>query len=359
MPENKILIYGANGYTGKLITAEAHKQNIDFIIAGRNEEAITPLAKQYNVPYEIISLDKQEQLRALLQKVGVVIHAAGPFSETSAPMIQACLDTKTHYLDITGEVWVFEAIQKQDTAAEEAGVTLIPGIGFDVVPTDCLSAFLKNQLPDATHLELAFVGANTAMSRGTAVTMAKNAPKGGFIREDGVLKNVPLAYDAKSIQFPHREQLCMTIPWGDLMTAYFNTGIPNIKVYSGVSRKMLKSFRRYRKLKFLLGIPFIQKMVRSNIEKKVTGPDQEKLENGITYLNGMVKNNKGQEYHAQLITPEAYKLTALTAIEAAKRLSADKNIVRGYATPSQAFGQDFILDFPKTERIDLGKSNKA
>jgi len=348
--EYKILIYGANGYTGRLITKEAVKQNIKVDIAGRNDVAITQLSQETGFKRHILNLNESNKLEDLLKDFDTVIHCAGPFSETAKPMVEACIKSKTNYLDITGEIWVFEDVIKYSEEAKKAGIALIPGIGFDVVPTDCLAGYLKNKLPDGNKLELAFVGSKTGMSRGTAVTMAKNVSKGGFIRENGELKNVPLAYEVKEIEFAHKKQSCMTIPWGDLMTAYTQTSIPNIKVFSGASKKMINNIKKYRYLKFLLGISWIQKFVRRKIENSVTGPSEERLENGKTYVLGNLSNGKGEKVSAELITPEAYKLTAETALKAALKL--EKTNLSGYFTPAQAFGIDFIMEFDKVERID-------
>jgi len=348
--ENKILIYGANGYTGKLITKKAVEVGAPVEIAGRNEEAIKLLANETGLHYHIIELSETERLENLLKDFKTVIHCAGPFSETAIPMVEACIKAKTNYLDITGEIWVFEDIMKYHHKAKKAGIVLIPGVGFDVVPTDCLAGYLKEKLPDGTSLELAFVGSTTGMSRGTAVTMAKNVSKGGFIRENGEIKNVPLAFEVKELEFSHRKQWCMTIPWGDLMTTYHQTQIPNIKVFSGASSKMIRKIKKYRKLKFLLGIGWIQKIVRKKIENSVTGPDEENLRAGKTYVTGKISDNQGNSYEAELITPEAYFLTAQTALNSALKL--EKNALDGYLTPAQAFGKNFIMEFENVERID-------
>ncbi len=348
----KILIYGAYGYTGRLITKEAKKQSIEVHVAGRNENSLKEIAGQTGFDYSVVSLEDQKGLESLLKSYETVIHCAGPFSETALPMVKACLVSKTNYLDITGEVSVFESIMKHSDEAKQAGIALIPGVGFDVVPTDCLAAHLKDRMSDATDLEVAFVGNKTGMSRGTAVTMAKNISQGGYIRKNGKLINVPLAHKIKEVEFPHRKQWCMTIPWGDLMTAYHQTGIPNIEVYSGASKKMLLKIKRYRFLKFLLGISWIQKLVRKKIEKSVTGPSEENLTQGRTYIVGTVKNSKGDIKTSTLITPEAYYLTALTALKSAIKLNDMDDEKSGYLTPAQAFGKDFILEFENVTRTD-------
>ncbi|SMG40741.1 Uncharacterized conserved protein [Marivirga sericea] len=348
--EYRILIYGANGYTGRLITREAKERGIKIDIAGRNEKAIKSLSKESGFSYHIIDLSQTNELEKLLKDFDTVIHCAGPFSETAIPMVEACINSSTNYLDITGEIWVFEDIMKYHEQAKKAAIALIPGVGFDVVPTDCLSAYLKEKLPTATSLELAFVGSKTSMSRGTAVTMVKNISKGGFIREKGRIKNVPLAYDTKEFHFSHRNQCCMTIPWGDLMTSYHQTEIPNIKVFSGASIKMINRIKRFRGFKFLLAIGWIQKLIRRKIENSITGPADANLKTGKTYILGRVSDDTGRNYTAELITPEAYFLTAKTALASALKLKSHK--VYGYLTPAQAFGKDFIMEFENVERID-------
>jgi len=350
---NKILIYGANGYTGKLISQEAYKQKINVHLAGRNKSVIQEIAKQTGFDYSIVSLEEKDKLRNLLQSFHTVIHCAGPFTETAKQMVEACIETKTNYLDITGEIWAFEEVMSYSNKASKAEIKLISGVGFDVVPTDCLAAMLKDRMPDANSIEMAFVGDKTAMSRGTAVTMAKNISKGGFIRQSGKIKNVPLAYSVKEIDFPHKKRTVMSIPWGDLMTTYHQTEIPNIIIYSGANKKLIKRIKRWRVFKFLLGISWIQKRVRTKIEQSITGPDQDSLKTGRTYIVGTVKNNKDETLTLKMITPEAYKLTALTALEAAKRLINDNYKGKtGYFTPAQAFDKDFILSFEGVKLIE-------
>ena len=178
------LIYGANGYTGELITRFAAERGLKPILAGRNQTKISELADKYGFEYRVFSLDETAKLDAALQEVDMVLHCAGPFSITSLPMVKACLRNKKHYTDITGEISVFETCASFDKKAQDAGVMIMPGVGFDVVPSDCLAKHLKDRLPTATHLSLAFYGMGR-MSHGTQATMTMNVGKGGAIRKDG------------------------------------------------------------------------------------------------------------------------------------------------------------------------------
>src|SRR6185295_4523400 len=122
---------------------------------------------------------------------------------TSKPMVKACLAAGVHYLDITGEVAVFEAIFRRDEEAKKRGIALVPGVGFDVVPTDCLAAQLHAKLPDANELWLAFASGGS-VSPGTMKTMVEGAGWGGAIRKDGTIVRVPHAWDVREIPFPSR-----------------------------------------------------------------------------------------------------------------------------------------------------------
>src|SRR6187402_1304471 len=111
-------------------------------------------------------------------------------------MVDACLAERVPYLDITGEIAVFEAAAARDAEAKAAGVVLLPGAGFDVVPSDCLAAHLKRRLPSATSLALAFQVLG-GVSRGTATTAVENLARGGMVRRAGKLVAVPAAYKTR------------------------------------------------------------------------------------------------------------------------------------------------------------------
>ena len=207
MQSNSFLLYGANGYTGKLIAKYAALYGLDPILAGRTEEAIKALADELKLPYKIIDLNNIVQLKAALQEVKVVVHAAGPFADTAKQMIDACLQTGTHYLDINGDITVFEMIKSFDTKAKEKNIILMPGVGFDVVPTDCMALHLRNKLPDATYLKLAFASVGGGVSRGTAMTIISRLGEGGASRKNGKIVKEPIAKKGMWIDFEEKKQI--------------------------------------------------------------------------------------------------------------------------------------------------------
>ena len=333
------MIYGANGYTGELAAREAAGRGLKPILAGRNSEAVGKLASELGLPHRVFGLEAPK-----LEGVSAVLHCAGPFVRTSRPMVEACLAAKAHYLDITGEIAVFEKVLALGEKAKGAGVALLPGVGFDVVPSDCLAARLAAELPDATELTLAFASTGS-ISRGTMKTMIESFPNAGAIRKDGKITPVPMAFDARKIDFPGGPRWAVTIPWGDVSTAWWSTGIPNIRVYTGTPPKQIKRMRRMAPLLPLLAWKPLKRFLQRQVERRVTGPSEETRRTARVELWGEARNAAGRSVSSTLITPEAYHLTAVTAVESAER-AAQGRVPPGAWTPSRAFGSGYILEFP-------------
>ena len=184
------MVYGATGYSGKLIVERAVKAGMQPVVAGRSEAKVKVLAAEFGLDYRVFSIDMLEKSDALISQMALVLNCAGPFSQTADVMMQACLKQQAHYIDITGEIDVFELGASLNTAAKDRGVVLCPGVGFDVIPTDCVAAKLKKMMPDATHLTLGF-DSRSGFSPGTAKTSAEALPNGGKVRKDGKIITVP------------------------------------------------------------------------------------------------------------------------------------------------------------------------
>ncbi len=346
MSGDRCLIYGAYGYTGELAVREARAFGIEPILSGRNPEKLQAVAERWGQGMEIrpVGLDDEDALAAALSDVGVVLHCAGPFSATSRPMVRACMRTHTHYLDITGEMSVFEALVRQDAKARDAGVMLLPGIGFDVVPTDCLAARLADKLPGATHLELAFAGLGGGTSQGTQKTAIENLHRGGAIRVDGKIQIVPPAWRTREIDFGDgKPRTAVSIPWGDVSTAFQSTKIPNIIAYMAAPPKLVRAMKLARVLKPLLGLGPVQSFLRGRVEAGPRGPSDEQRERGISMIWGEVRDADGNTVTDTLKTVEGYTLTARSGLLAAGKVLAGE-AKPGFQTPSMAFGSDYVLE---------------
>ena len=143
--DKKWMIYGANGYTGRIVVDEAIKKNLKPILAGRSA-SIKALAEEKGLEYEIFDLSSIENIALKLSNISVLANCAGPFSETANLMIPACIKSNTHYIDITGEISVYDYAHSKHNEAVSSNIVLCPGVGSDVIPTDCLAAYLKDIL---------------------------------------------------------------------------------------------------------------------------------------------------------------------------------------------------------------------
>lgn len=349
MTTGRFLIYGAYGYTGELITRYAAERGLKPILAGRNKEKTREVAERFGFEYRVFGLAEDAILDVALEEIDAVLHCAGPFSLTSRPMVGACIRKKKHYTDITGEIAVFEACAARDLEAKGAGVMLMPGVGFDVVPSDCLARHLKDRLPTATHLSLAFYGMGK-LSHGTQATMTMNIGKGGAIRRDGKITPVPAAWRTREIDFGEVTKTGVTIPWGDVATAYYSTGVPNIEVYTVVPPSNLKMLKMSRYLGWLLATGFAQKYLQRNIP--AGGPSDEERAKGRTLMWGEARDDSGDRVESRQQGPEGYTLTAVAALNIVEKILAG-NFTPGYQTPAKAYGADLVMEIGAVSRQDV------
>jgi short subunit dehydrogenase-like uncharacterized protein len=333
------LLYGANGYTGRLTAREAVRRGLRPVLAGRSETPVAALAAELGLEHRVFDLSDAEAVRFGLEGMGLVLHCAGPFSATSAPMVDACLASGAHYLDITGEIAVFEAVHQRHEEARRRDVVLLPGAGFDVVPTDCMAARLVEALPAATSLQLAF-DAGGGPSPGTAKTSVERLGQGGCVRRDGVLTDVPLAWKTRSVPFASGERQAVSIPWGDVYTAHVSTGIPDIEVYLALPPKAIARLRRLRRLQPLLRLGPVQSFLRRRIERGVSGPSDERRAATNVQLWGRVESADQRQVTATMRTPNGYDLTVSASLALVAHL-LENAVEGGFYTPSLLMGAGF------------------
>ncbi|HLD53722.1 MAG TPA: saccharopine dehydrogenase NADP-binding domain-containing protein [Sediminibacterium sp.] len=349
MQENKFLLYGANGYTGRLIASMAHQYELVPVLAGRNEAALSLMAKELSLEYLVVDLNDTDKLVNALQSFKVVLHAAGPFMHTAFKMATACIKAGVHYLDITGEIGVFELLKKMGDAFAQREIMVMPGVGFDVVPTDCMAKFLHDQMPDTTHLKLAFASVGGKLSHGTATTMAEGMGEGGAVRENGKIIRKPLGHKGMWVNFSSKKLFTMTIPWGDISTAYTTTLIPNIETYTSVSPKTFSMLKWQGVYNWLLKLSFVRNYYKKKIKKMPAGPDEAMRKKAKSLVWGEVSNDAGKTLRATLEGPEGYTLTALSSLIILKKVLS-QNFKPGYQTPAACYGADLVLEIPGVTR---------
>jgi short subunit dehydrogenase-like uncharacterized protein len=344
------VIYGATGYSGRLITHAALALDLRPILAGRDAAKLAALAEPLGLEHRAAALREHESLDGVLDGARVVLNAAGPFSQTSRPMLEACLRAGAHYLDITGEIAVIEALARRDAAARQRGIMIMPAVGFDVVPSDCLGAHVARRLPGAARLAFGLTGF-TFLTRGSARTLVE-AVDGGLVRRDGALIRLPLGSRERHFDYGSGPRPSLNVSWGDVATAYYTTGIPDIETYVETTPLVQGTLAAARYFGWLLRTAPWQVWLRAAADLLPEGPGDEERAAARMTIVAEARDDAGGRAVARLVTPESYTFTGLTASTIARRvLHGDVEV--GFQTPARVYGSELVLEFPGVTREDV------
>ena len=323
-----ILIYGAAGYTGKLVAMQARETHLSFEVAGRNGPQVTALAEQLDVPCRIFALDDPETIIASLAGVTAVLNCAGPFASTARPLMEACIACGVHYLDITAEYKVYALAEAWSERAAAAGVMLLPGVGWDVVPSDCLAMYLAAKVDQPQSLRIALQVANS-MSRGSTTSVGEILGVGLLVRAEGTIVAKP---DAAPARFDFGAGLLDSVPlsFGDLVTAWKSTGIPNIAMFVNIKENVMPE----------------------GVAAMPEGPSLEERAANRACAVAEVTGIDGAVVRARIDTINGYSYTPLAAVEAL-RLVATGQFKPGFQTPATVFGAGFAVSIADTRIVDM------
>ncbi len=352
------MLYGATGYTGQNLATEAVRQGLRPVLAGRNPGALRHLAERLGCRWRAFEVSAVKAQHSILAGMRLVLNAAGPFSQTADPLVDACLSMRCHYLDVTGEWNVIEAIAHRHAEAISVGAILMPAVGFDVVPSDCLALWLAERLPSAKLLQIAFT-ADRAMSRGTAKTMIEGLLRGGRVRKNGRITAVPIGHKTRVIPFSNRPRKAVCLPWGDVASAWYTTGIGNIEVYAALSGWQIAALRVLRGFigkgltkdensgELTAKACWLRDCLWRILDRHFPNPRDTEDEASQAYFWGQVcDRTSGKTCEASLTTPGGYRLTVQTALAAVRQILQDPPSP-GFWTPARAFGHDFIRRFDR------------
>ena len=345
------LLYGANGFVGNAIARLAVQHGLQPILAGRDAAKLASQATELGVECRVFSLDNSIAMDRALKDVPVVLHCAGPYLYTSKSMVEACLRTGVHYLDLTGEIPVYEAIAARDAEARARGIMLLPGVGFDVVPTDCLAMHLKQRLPSATRLTLAFQSEGPAgLPPGTQRTSIELIPYGNRVRRNGRLEIPERALETRLLDFGQGPVQATRLTWGDVFTAYYSTGIPNIEDYAVMPEAMRRQMATLDYLRPLFKLAVMRNFLKRGVKPGSTADERART---VTHVWAEVEDDQGRRAVSRLHGPEAGVIwTARAALAATQKVLAGKTSP-GFQTPALAYGADFVLECEGVTREDL------
>lgn len=311
------LIYGAAGYTGSMVARQAKRAGLEFIIGGRDATKLAALARELDVPWRVFRADDELAAADALRGITTLLNCAGPFALTAEPLMHACMTAGAHYLDITAEIDVYRLAERLGPQAAAAGVMLLPGVGWDVVPTDCLALRLARRVDAPRTLRIALQVAGS-MSRGSAASAAGIVAAGLMARVDGVLVHTPGAAP-RSFDFGDGPVACMPLSFGDLVTAWHSTGIGDIAMYVNVIGDAFPAGD-------LADLPY--------------GPSAQERDAQPARAAVEVTGADGRVARAVIETVNGYSYTPLAAVEAARHMAAGQWRA-GFETPARVFGVGF------------------
>ena len=350
--KGQVLIYGAYGFTGAGISKLASEYGITPVLAGRNESKLRPLAESLGYDYVVLSLENNhENLVKVLKHFEIVLHIAGPYTFTGEPMLDAVVEAGTHYVDLTGENHVIQQQLDRHEEFKAANIMVMPSVGYDVVPTDCLNVYVADQVDNPTNLTMVINGNYTAAegasaSRGTMKSGLEVMGRPLLMRQKGEMVEV------SALKVIHRvedgqEQTLVQIPWADMMTSYVSTGVPTIEVFQLQQGELPGWLPR------MAQSDFGRRILGWLIDKFAPeGPPPGALETRQTRIVSTATNDAGESASAAMITPEPYLLTFHSTLIVAKRV-IDGHWESGFQTVGKVYGPDLVLEVPGVSRMDL------
>lgn len=345
------LLYGATGFVGQVMARKAVEQGLHPVLGGRNREKLQRLAKELNLDYLTFSLEEIHHLDEDFKHIVAVLNCAGPFMQTYKPMLEFCIAHKLHYLDIGGEIPVFEAIAAYDEVARQNKIMFLPGVGFDVLPTDCLALYLKEKFPEGTHLVLGFHSDGPAgLPPGTLKTMVELIPYGNLIRKNGKMIAPEKGIEMKMIDFGQGVEKTIRLTWGDVYTAYQSTKIPNIEVYAVFPKAIVLQLKMIESLRPIFSLRFVRNLLKRTLKGGSTEAERKQTSMAVW---GELSDDKGNEVQARLYGPDGgVGWTSLGSLSVMQKVLSG-NVQPGYQTPAKAYGSDLVLEVQGIVRTDL------
>jgi short subunit dehydrogenase-like uncharacterized protein len=345
-----LLVYGAYGFTGRLLLEQLALRRIPFIVAGRDARRVEEVSALHGARSRVFALDDDDGADTALKGVGVLLNAAGPFVKTIAPCLRACLRNRVHYLDVSGEVGPMEHAAALGEEARSRKVMILPGVGFDVVPSDSLAVHLARRLPGATELTLSVSGSNL-LSRGSAKAFAEHAGVPVCVRKQGVLEPLLLRAQMRFVDFGTDVRPTIAVSWGDLVTAFHSTGIPDIEVYFEATAARWLGIGGNQLFGWMTQAPWARAWFRSFAGLVPEGPSVQERGSEKAVVVGEVRA-RGRRVRARIVTPEAYTFTGIAGAAIVERVLGGA-AVPGFQTPASLLGPDFVLSLPGVERQEL------
>lgn len=338
----RALLYGSTGYTGRLVARRLAGAGVDVVLSGRDAEGVRAIAEPLGLTWTAFDLDDAEAAQRALAGADVVLHAAGPYEKTAAPMIAACLRAATHYLDLSGEWPTFVDAMAGDIQAREAGIMVLPGVGLTIVATDCLLALAVQAQPDAVKLRIGISKAQV-ISRGSVATAATLLSPDVIIRRNGELTSVPAGRLTHAFDFGEGLREAVAMSWADVVTGGFTTGVGDIEVYSEMDWPQRVSYRASSMAMAITGARPWRALGGVLAAAWPEAPSEENRRRAEFVMVAEAVDPWRRVSRVRLRTLDGYTVSEFTAAAAVQRVLAG-DWSPGFQTPARVFGAGFIFD---------------
>jgi saccharopine dehydrogenase (NAD+, L-lysine-forming) len=353
----RILVYGGTGYTGRLIADHLREKRASPVIAGRTAHRVQALAAELGVAGRVVTLHNTDALDGALSDISVVINAASPFAQTARPIIESCLRTNTHYLDITGELPVFREAFGYDKPARKRGIMIMPGAALGIVASDCLAMHVAGLMPDAKYLRIGLLRPQL-LSRGTFRSALGLVNSHVDIRRNGRLIAVPVGQLQRAFDYGDGERESIAVSWADVFTAYHSTGIRNIEAYLEAGFVYRSLYQLGASVADVMRFAPVQRWLDLATSAWPEGPSASQRRTGKCVIIAEAEDSWRRRRSVRLETPDGYSFTAEAASTIAQR-AARGDFLPGFQTPAAVYGADFVLELTGTRRNEQHRSFRS
>jgi short subunit dehydrogenase-like uncharacterized protein len=349
----RIAVYGATGYTGRLVAEQLRDRGLDAVLCGRNGGKLRRLADDVGVdwPVRAAAVDDPAALRKALAGADAVISCAGPFTFYGAPVIEAALDVGAHYVDTTGEQpYIRRVYEHLDAPARKAGRAVIPAVGFDYLPGDLIAALAARGCEPLEELTLAYAVRGFGMSRGTLRSGIEMLGGGDVEYTDGDWRPARRRSESFAFPAPLGEQPVVTYPGGEIVTVPRHVTTRNVRY-----RWTASTFAPHPALASVVPFSFpliaallstpLGDLADSQIDRLPEGPEEDARRASRWTIVAEARGEDGTLGRAVVDGPDLYGITAVIAVRAAELLTAEGFDGAGALAPAQAFDPEDFLRF--------------
>ena len=335
----EVVLYGATGYTGRLIAHELDQRGATFAIAGRNPSKLEALSRELDRAPETVvaSVDDPGALRAMAGRASCVLSAAGPFKDLGPPVVEAALSSGAEFVDITGEQGFLRWAWGQHQGFTRAGRTMVNAAGFDVVPSDVAAAAACRGLDQVVRLDLG-IATSSGLSSGTQRTMAASTGDWWYW-DDGRFKGAPAGRFVRKFDYPGLgESTSVFVPWGDVVTAPRSTGARVVRTFFRVKPEKARRAHLAWPITHLISkVPWVSQWLEDRAPGSGKGPSAEERERAKFTIVAEAHTPGGAIQRAVVEGRDPYGLTASASAQVALALANAEVDQVGVLTPSQLF----------------------